>query len=74
MADDLAVTDIGLAGYLVTRGFPLLRLDGRPGRRVFRFPSDAGDECKGYFAGAVVPAREYAENLRNLKAQIRSAP
>jgi hypothetical protein len=70
---DLEVTDLSVAAYLSARGFPVLRLEGQPGRRVFRFAQEARDECQAYFNGAQIEARRYGEALRTLKVMIHTA-
>jgi hypothetical protein len=65
-------TDLGLAAYLVARGHALLGVQGENGgRRVFLFPPEAREEASGFYAGGTVPARQYANAVRDLKALIR---
>jgi hypothetical protein len=40
------------------------------GQRVFVFPASGRDLASTYFAGASVPARPFANALRDLKALI----
>jgi hypothetical protein len=40
-------------------------------RRVFGFPETAREEAQGFYANATVPARVFANALRDLKTLIR---
>ncbi len=63
--------DLGQAGFLLTRGLPLLRIlpgDGR--RRVFCFPGSAREVAALYFQNAPVPARTFFNATRDLKAMV----
>jgi len=73
MNESIEVTDLGLAAFLSARGYLVLRLEGRPGRRTFVFPEAARDDCRACFAGAPVEARAYYESLRSLKALVHNA-
>lgn len=69
---DFETTDLGLAAFLVAQGHALRDVGGMSGgRRVFRFATDAREEAPGFYTGAPVPARAYANALRDLKALIR---
>jgi hypothetical protein len=71
--DDLEVTDLYVASYLTARGFPVLRMAGERGRRVFHFAPEARDAALAFFNGAVIEARPYADALRTLKTMIHTA-
>jgi len=63
-------SDLNLSGFLLTTGQPLLGVS-RDGRRcVFAFPAQAQEVAPSYYAGAMVPARAFANALRDLKALI----
>ena len=69
---DFETTDLGLAAFLVACGQALRDVGGTSGgRRVFRFATDAREGAPGFYTGALVPARTYANALRDLKALIR---
>lgn len=70
--DTVEITDLALAAFLTARGFPVLKLDGRPGRRTFYFPPGARDECRTYFAGAMIEARTFAEAMRSMKGMVHN--
>ena len=65
-------TDLSCAAFLMARGHPLLRAERQPGGRcVFHFPAAARDEAQSFYAGAQVPARAFANALRDLKTLTR---
>ena len=69
---EFETADLGLAAFLVARNHPLREVGGATGgRRVFRFTLDAQADAPGFYAGALIPARSYANALRDLKALIR---
>jgi hypothetical protein len=71
-ATDYTTSDLGLAAFLIVRGYPLTDVGGAPGgRRTFHFPVSAHEEAGGFYRGAAVPARTYANALRDLKALVR---
>jgi hypothetical protein len=55
--DELEVTELYVASYLNARGFPVLRLAGERGRRVFHFAPEAREAALAFFNGAVIEAR-----------------
>jgi len=64
--------DLGLAAFLVARGHPLARLDGRRGdRRVFCFDTRAEAAAPLFYRDDKVGARTFANALRDLKALVR---
>jgi hypothetical protein len=66
-------TDLNLAAYLITLGHPLTRVDGLPGqRRTFHFPPTAVPDTASFYQHGIVPARAFANALRDLKTRIRS--
>ena len=70
--DEYRTTDLGLAAFLVARGHPLMRLEGRCGdRRVFCFPTAAEGSAPLFHRDASVPARTFANAIRDLKALVR---
>ena len=70
--EEHATTDLGCAAFLMTRGHPLLKVErGAGGRCTFRFPAAAREIAQGFYAGAQVPARAFANSLRDLKTLIR---
>ena len=67
-----STTDLSCAAFLMARGHPLLRTERQPsGRCVFTFPATARDDAQAFYAGAQVPARGFANALRDLKALTR---
>ncbi len=72
-APDFLTSDLALAAYLVARDHALCEVRGENGgRRVFCFPVNARNDVPGFYAGALVPARQYANALRDLKALLRT--
>jgi hypothetical protein len=70
--EDFQTTDLGLAAFLLSRGHALLRVDTvGAGRRVFSFPAEVRNETQAFYQNAAVPARTFANALRDLKALIR---
>jgi hypothetical protein len=68
-------TDFHLAAFLRCKGWRLVRL-GRNGRRaVFVFADRAEREATviSFYNDAVIPARRYAESIREVKALIHNA-
>ncbi len=61
--------DLSLAAFLVQVGHRLERIEPAGRLKVFHFSGDVQPDVTGYFNGAVVPAREYANAIRDLKAQ-----
>ncbi len=64
-------TDLNLAAFLMARGHALVGVARDGPRRVFGFPETARDEAQGFYANATVPARAFANALRDLKTLIR---
>jgi hypothetical protein len=65
-------TDLSCAAFLMARGHPLLRTERQPnGRCTFTFPAAARDDAQAFYAGAQVPARGFANALRDLKTLTR---
>jgi len=65
-------TDLSCAAYLMARGYPLVRVERQASRRcVFHFPSNARADAQGFYQGAQVPARAFANSLRDLKTLTR---
>ena len=70
--DEYETTDLSLAAFLIAKGHPLVRMEGpRGSQRTFVFPATARDVA-GTFFTATVPARPYANALRDLKATLYS--
>jgi hypothetical protein len=70
--EEHATTDLSCAAFLMARGHPLLRVERQPsGRCVFHFPAAAREDAQGFYAGAQVPARGFANALRDLKTLTR---
>jgi hypothetical protein len=63
-------TDLNVAAFLLSRGHSLLGTEGTA-RRTFHFAASVAEDAKGYFQGATVPARAFANALRDLKAMVR---
>ncbi len=70
---DFQTSDLGLAAFLVSRGHALLDVGTvGGGRKVFHFAPEVHEEAKGFYQNAPVPARAFANALRDLKALIRA--
>jgi hypothetical protein len=67
---DFETSDLSLAAFLVSRGHALLRVEGQ-GRKTFSFPVEAREQAEKFYQGATVPARAFANALKDLKALIR---
>jgi hypothetical protein len=71
--DEYQTSDLSLAAFLMAQGHPLTRVEGpRGGQRVFVFPAAGRDLAGAYYTGASVPARPFANALRDLKSLIYS--
>jgi hypothetical protein len=69
MQDEYGTHDLGLAAYLIVRGHPLTGLGGvAGGRRTFFFPGGAEADAPGFYQKAQVPAREFFQAVKDLKA------
>lgn len=68
--NEYTTTDLGEAAYLLLTGHPLVRLDGRLGKRTFVFNGTSREAGTEFFNGAKVEARSYAATIRDLKARI----
>ena len=64
-------SDLNLAAFLMTQGQPLEGVSRDGPRLVFSFPAQARAVTPGYYSGATVQARAFANALRDLKALIR---
>jgi len=65
-------TDLSCAAFLMARGHPLLGTERQlTGRCVFTFPAAAREDAVAFYASAQVPARAFANALRDLKTMIR---
>jgi hypothetical protein len=66
-------TDLGFAAFLMTMGCVLTRIAGPVGsRRRFVFEHIPPKLVNDYFNGGSVPARTFANTLRDLKAHLRA--
>jgi hypothetical protein len=74
-ATDLYSThDLNLAAFLLARGHPLRAVAREPGGRcVFRYPATAREDAPGFLAKVAVPAWDFANALRSLKARVRES-
>jgi hypothetical protein len=67
-----ATTDLNVASYLVTKGFPLVNIErAHGGRCTFHLAPDTRDAARGFYADGQVSARAFANSLRDLKTLIR---
>jgi hypothetical protein len=74
LAEDYSTHDLNLAAFLLARGHPLQAVGREPGGRcVFRFPIRAREDAPGFLAKVAVPAWDYANALRSLKARVRES-
>jgi hypothetical protein len=70
--DTYASSDLNAAAFLMARGHPLLGVERQErGRCVFRFPIGARDDVPGFMRNEPVPAWDFANALRALKARVR---
>lgn len=66
--DRIAISDLHLAAFLLTKGFPLLGVEGSPGRREFLFPKVPPEVITSFYGGDdQVSARTLLDALRNLR-------
>ena len=71
--DEYETTDFAVAAFLTAHGRILTRVEGpRGGRRMFVFPASERDLADTYLRGATVPARQFANAMRDLKAVVFS--
>ena len=71
-ATDFETSDLSLAAFLLSRGHALLDVGTvGGGRKVFHFPPEVHEEARAFYQNAPVPARAFANALRDLKALIR---
>lgn len=67
-------SDIGVASFLLTRGFKLTGMERLgPNRYGFRFSdpgNTAADQTQSYFSGALAEAKALLDAQRNLKSQL----
>ena len=69
---EFQTSDLSLAAFLLSRGHALLNVGTvGGGRKVFHFPPDVHEEARTFYQNAPVPARAFANALRDLKALIR---
>ena len=72
VTDSYSTTDLNLAAFLMARGLPLLRTESAGGmRKVFWFGPEARDLAAEFYQDATVPARAFANALRDLKTRLR---
>lgn len=65
--------DLHAAAFLLTKGFPLIRLE-RVGRRfAFELSPEAHEAAQEYCQGGTVVARDFARALRQLKDSLYAA-
>ena len=65
--------DLHAAAFLLTKGFPLIRLE-RVGRRyAFEFSPDAQQAAHDFRSGGTVVARDFAAALTRLKDELYAA-
>lgn len=70
-AVEFTTTDLGVAAFLLAKGHALLRLGAAGGRRkVFCFPPGVRAVAATFYQDALVPARSFANAIRDLKAQV----
>lgn len=71
-------SDLNVAGFLVAKGHRLMGLELLGTRYSFQFesgtaPLDAASTAQSYHKGAVIPAREFAAALQQLKNELYAA-
>ena len=69
-------SDLGIAAYLVVKGFPILGLERVNGRRyAFRFEDENGQTAAAamsYIHGDCVPAKQLVSAVKDLKTMLYS--
>jgi hypothetical protein len=69
-----STTDLNCAAFLLARGHTLHTIGRQSsGRCTFRFAPAAREAAPGYLANAPVPAWDFANALRSLKARVRES-
>lgn len=69
VTDSYSTSDLNLAAFLMAKGYSLLRVEAAGGiRKVFYFAPDAQELTAEFYRNAPVPARAFANALRDLKA------
>lgn len=72
--DSFNTHDLNVAGFLLAKGFPLVRIESAGGfRKTFCFPLDAREVADQFYSDAPVPARSFANAIRDLKARVMMA-
>jgi hypothetical protein len=70
-------SDLNVASFLLARGFPLRGLELVGTRYAFKFDSSADGNptlaVQDYHKGAVIPAREFAAAIQQLKTALYTA-
>jgi len=69
-------TDINIAGYLMTLGYKIEKLQHKEDSRqvYFVFTEEMNKELiTGYWKGLKVPANEFASNLKVLKSRLKGS-
>ena len=66
--------DLGVAAFLVAKGYTLVEIRRVPGshRSQFVFPSEARDIAEDYFNGALVQAHRLTHAMRDLKLRLHT--
>lgn len=66
--DEVKISDVHLAAYLLVRGVPIVRVEGGPGRREFVFTGATQELISSFFGGDDrVSARALLDALRNIR-------
>jgi hypothetical protein len=63
-------SDLGIAAFLITIGFPLQSSERRGKFVEFIFPSTAADVAESFYAGATAPASTFLDSYRKLRTII----
>lgn len=67
-SQQVKISDVHLASYLLVRGFPIVRVEGTPGRREFVFTEVPPEIISSFYGGDdSVSARALLDALRNVR-------
>jgi len=66
-------TDPHVAAYLLTKGYPLIRLDEAGMWKRFVFDETAHHDAEAFNADAPIPARSFVRRLRDVRGFLRGA-
>lgn len=66
--DEMSVTDLNVAAFLLASDYPIVRVEGASGQRIFVFKNVPQDAVMRYYGGAApVDARKLFSAFRDVK-------